>query len=41
MEEYPILTSICYTVKELHEEYGLSLEGVLPKDLIEENLPNN
>ena len=41
MEEYPILTRFCYTAEELHEEYGLSLEGVLPKDLTEEDLPND
>ena len=41
MEEYPTLTRFCYTAEELHEEYGLSLEGALPKDLTEENLPND
>ena len=41
MEEYPTLTRFCYTAKELHEEYGLNLEGVLPKDLTEEYLPND
>ena len=39
MEEYPILTKFCYTAEELHEEYGLSIEGVLSKDLTEEDLP--
>ena len=39
MEEYPILTKFCYTAEELYKEYGLSIEGVLPKDLTEEDLP--
>ena len=38
MEEYPLLTKFCYTAKDLHAEYGLSMEGVLPKDLSNENL---
>ena len=41
MEEYPILTKFFYTAKELHEEYGLSIEGVLPKDLTDEDLPDD
>ena len=41
MEEYPILTKFCYTAEELHEEYGLSIDGVLPKDLTDEDLPDD
>ena len=39
MEEYPQQIKFCYTAEDLHEEYGLSLEGKLPKDLIDEDLP--
>lgn len=39
MEEYPLLTRFCYTAEDLHEAYGLSLEGVLPKDLNDDDLP--
>ena len=41
MEEYPLLTRFCYIVENLHEEYGLSLEGVLPKDLNDDDLPTD
>lgn len=39
MEEYPQQIKFCYTAEDLHEEYGLSLEGKLPKDLTDEDLP--
>ncbi len=39
MEEYPQLSKFCYTAEDLHKEYGLSLEGVLPKDLNDDALP--
>ena len=39
MEEYSQQTKFCYTAQDLHEEYGLSLEGKLPKDLTDEDLP--
>lgn len=39
MEEYPQQIKFCYTAQDLHEEYGLSLEGKLSKDLTDEDLP--
>lgn len=41
MKEYPLLTTFCYIGENLHEEYFLSLEGVVPKDLNNYNLPIN
>lgn len=41
MEHYPLLTKFYHTAEELHEEYGLSLQGVLPKDLNEVMLPKD
>ena len=37
--EYPKLSRFCYSALELHAEYGLSMEGKLPKDLTDEDLP--
>ncbi|MCO5573587.1 hypothetical protein L7F22_027359 [Adiantum nelumboides] len=37
--EYLRLTKFCFLAEELHEEYGLSLEG-LPKELSEKDIPN-
>ncbi|MCO5555374.1 hypothetical protein L7F22_008920 [Adiantum nelumboides] len=39
MEDYPQLTKFCYIVEELHEEYGLRLQGLLPKDITKDILP--
>ena len=36
--EYPRLSRFCFSAKELHEEYGLSLEGKLPKDLADKDI---
>ncbi len=36
--EYPRLSRFCFSAKELHEEYGLNLEGKLPKDLADKNI---
>ncbi|MCO5604150.1 hypothetical protein L7F22_058310 [Adiantum nelumboides] len=41
MDEYPILNKFCYTAEELHEEYGLSLEGKVAKDLSGYDLPDD
>ena len=41
MEEYPQLTRFYYTAEELYEEYGLSMEGVLPKDISDKDLPDD
>ena len=41
MDEYPQQTKSCYTTKELHEEYGLSLEGKHVQDLDDEDLCAN
>ena len=41
MEEYPQLTRFCYTAEELHKEYGLSMEGVLAKDLSDKDLSDD
>ena len=41
MDEYPILNKFCYTAEELHEEYGLSLEGKVARDLSECDLPDD
>ncbi|MCO5582630.1 hypothetical protein L7F22_036528 [Adiantum nelumboides] len=38
MEDYPQLTKFCYIVEELHEEYGLRLQGLLPKDITKDIL---
>ncbi|MCO5597884.1 hypothetical protein L7F22_051969 [Adiantum nelumboides] len=41
MDEYPILNKFCYTVQELHEEYGLSIQGKVAKDLSGYDLPDD
>ena len=41
MDEYPILNKFCYTAEELHEEYGLSLEGKVARDLSDYDLPDD
>ncbi|MCO5578582.1 hypothetical protein L7F22_032426 [Adiantum nelumboides] len=41
MDEYPILNKFCYTTEELHEEYGLSIEGKVAKDLSSYDLPDD
>ncbi|MCO5576747.1 hypothetical protein L7F22_030566 [Adiantum nelumboides] len=38
--EYPRLSKFCFSIKEVHEEYGLSLEGKLPKDLSDKDIPD-
>ncbi|MCO5590907.1 hypothetical protein L7F22_044882 [Adiantum nelumboides] len=38
--EYPRLSKFFFLVKELHEEYRLSLEGKLPKELSNKDIPN-
>ncbi|MCO5593115.1 hypothetical protein L7F22_047121 [Adiantum nelumboides] len=38
--EYPRLSKFCFSAEELHEEYGLSLEGKLPKELSDKDIPN-
>ncbi len=40
MNEYPVLSKFCYTAEELHDEYGLSMDGILPKDLGDDDLPD-
>lgn len=40
MDEFPLLSKFCYTAEELHDEYGLSMDGVLPKDLDDDDLPD-
>ncbi|MCO5579714.1 hypothetical protein L7F22_033574 [Adiantum nelumboides] len=37
--EYPRLSKFCFSAKELHEEYVLSLEGKLPKELSDKDIP--
>ncbi|MCO5551548.1 hypothetical protein L7F22_005052 [Adiantum nelumboides] len=37
--EYPRLSKFCL-IEELYEEYGLSLEGKLPKELSDKDIPN-
>ncbi|MCO5576451.1 hypothetical protein L7F22_030261 [Adiantum nelumboides] len=41
MDEYPILNKFYYTAEELHEEYGLSLEVKVAKDLSGYDLPDD
>lgn len=41
MEEYPQLSRFCYTAEELHKEYGLSMEGVLAKDISDKDLSDD
>ncbi|MCO5603566.1 hypothetical protein L7F22_057717 [Adiantum nelumboides] len=38
--EYPQLSKFCFSAKELHEEYGLSLEGKLLKELLDKYIPD-
>ncbi|MCO5580122.1 hypothetical protein L7F22_033989 [Adiantum nelumboides] len=38
--EYPRLSKFCFLIEELHEEYGLSLEGKLPKELSDKDIPD-
>ncbi|MCO5560782.1 hypothetical protein L7F22_014402 [Adiantum nelumboides] len=40
IEEYPRLSKFFFLAKELHEEYGLSLEGKLLKELLDKDIPN-
>ncbi|MCO5579439.1 hypothetical protein L7F22_033294, partial [Adiantum nelumboides] len=37
---YPWLLGFCFLTKELHEEYGLNLEGELPKEITNKDIPN-
>ncbi|MCO5614780.1 hypothetical protein L7F22_069064 [Adiantum nelumboides] len=36
--QYPRLSRFCYSVEDLHSEYGLSLEGKLPRDITDDEL---
>ncbi|MCO5566376.1 hypothetical protein L7F22_020053 [Adiantum nelumboides] len=36
--QYPRLSKFCYSVKDLHSEYGLSLEGKLPRDITDDEI---
>ncbi|MCO5606871.1 hypothetical protein L7F22_061062 [Adiantum nelumboides] len=38
--EYPRLSKFCFSAKELHEEYALNLEGKLPKELSNKDIPD-
>ncbi|MCO5557948.1 hypothetical protein L7F22_011522 [Adiantum nelumboides] len=38
--EYPRLSTFCFSIEELHEEYGLSLEEKLPKELTNKEIPD-
>ncbi|MCO5550580.1 hypothetical protein L7F22_004068 [Adiantum nelumboides] len=38
--EYLRLSKFCFSAKELHEEYGISLEGKLPKELSDKDIPD-
>ncbi|MCO5603239.1 hypothetical protein L7F22_057387 [Adiantum nelumboides] len=38
--EYPRLSKFFFSAEELHEEYGLSLEGKLPKELSDKDIPD-
>ncbi|MCO5579377.1 hypothetical protein L7F22_033232 [Adiantum nelumboides] len=36
--QYPRLSRFCYSVENLHSEYGLSLEGKLPRDIADDEI---
>ncbi|MCO5575262.1 hypothetical protein L7F22_029062 [Adiantum nelumboides] len=38
--EYPRLSKFFFLAKELHEKYGLNLEGKLPKELSDKDIPD-
>ncbi|MCO5566966.1 hypothetical protein L7F22_020649 [Adiantum nelumboides] len=38
--QYPRLSKFCYSADDLHSEYGLSLEGKLPRDIADEEILN-
>ncbi|MCO5561560.1 hypothetical protein L7F22_015180 [Adiantum nelumboides] len=36
--QYPRLYKFCYSADDLHSEYGLSLEGKLPRDIVDDEI---
>ena len=36
--QYPRLSRFCYSAEDLHSEYGLSLEGKLPRDIADDEI---
>ncbi|MCO5593828.1 hypothetical protein L7F22_047846 [Adiantum nelumboides] len=36
--QYPCLSRFCYSADDLHSEYGLSLEGKLPRDIADDEI---
>ena len=36
--QYPRLARFCYSAEDLHSEYGLSLEGKLPREIADDEI---